>query len=48
MRKVYGVEVTCITRGDPRPALSLHPGHGKLETDCLNVWQNQQKPYELD
>ena len=39
MRRVYGVKVTRITRGDLPSSTGLKPGQGILETDCLQVRQ---------
>jgi len=39
MRRVYGVKVTRITRGDLPFSTGRNPGHGDLETDCPYVRQ---------
>ena len=39
IRRVYGVKVTRITRGDLPLCTGRNPGHGDLETDCPHVRQ---------
>jgi hypothetical protein len=39
MRRVYGVKVTRITRGDLPSRTGRNPGQGYLETDDLQVRQ---------
>ena len=39
MRRVYGVKVTRITRGDLPSSTGLNPGRGNLATECLQVRQ---------
>ena len=48
MRRVYGVKVTRITRGDLPLSTGRNPGQGNLETGCLMFGRSQQKPYEPD
>jgi hypothetical protein len=39
MWRVYGMKVTRITRGDLPSRTGRNPGHGNLETGCLQVRQ---------
>jgi hypothetical protein len=48
MRRVYGVKVTRITRGDLPSRTGRNPGQGCLETDDLTFGRSQQRPYEPD
>ena len=48
MRRVYGVKVTRITRGDLPSRTGRNPGQGYLETDDLKFGRSQQRPYEPD
>jgi hypothetical protein len=46
MRRVYGVKVTRITRGDLSFRTGRNSGAWGLETARLVFGRSQQKPYE--
>lgn len=48
MRRVYGVKVARITRGDLPSRTGRNPGQGHLETDDFMFGRSQQRPYEPD
>jgi hypothetical protein len=46
MRRVYGVKVARITRGDLLSCTGRNPGAGRLVNSILMFGRSQQRPYE--